>query len=973
MKGTESSSSIEALAKRVSAPVPCAGNLPLDLSDASYLWFIETGQVDVFVLEHKNKVTQSAPQHLLRADAGRLLPGVAPNIEASEISLIAKGLPDTVLRRIPIEELTECHSSELADQIDLWLTDLSVLLSRFDSGTVRANLHVASSETPVVGSGIISAQRGVAWVSGIASGMALYHGLIEPSDDEVTENDVSIELPLTRNSWITLAEPQQLIVRSSCTLAEKDNLLPALARFHEVALSLERINRDLDVVDQVNIEREKIAKRQTDENIARQRLFDLYDQLEETASSSDEAVLFNAMRIIGRHEGISFVFPQHKHTENFSELFTSILHASGVRARRVRLKHEDKWWTNFSNALLAFRKDDGQPVVLLPNRFGRCRLLDHISDLTVNVTSTNAESLSDEAWLFYESLPDQASTLKELTQFALRGLNGEFARLALTGLAVSAFTLLPATILGFVADDVMSNREPGLVYVAGGVLAVVALLAALLRMLYGFALIRLETRAATRAESAFWDRLMRLPRRFFHKFSTGELAMRSLVFQEFRDAAQDAFSAGVSSVFLLLSASVIAIWHDPLLGGVAAALASISLAGTVILCLTQIAPHRFMMETTQSLAGRLFQLIDGISTLRLAGAEGSAFAVWAEGYRSQKRAELKHNSVAEHTRAFCAAMLLIGGITLISTAALIGWDNIEVGDFLVVVIVFMIFQSEVARFGASFDAVSTAVLAVDRILPFLAESPEAGRGNDSVETLTGNIFVDRVSFRYDPDGPLILKDVSIRATPGEFIAITGKSGSGKSTLFNLLLGIDSPTNGAVYYDDRDLKLLNIKQVRRNIGAIAQTVNLHPDDVWDNIVCGYDRATGDQAWEAARMAAVDRDITAMPMKMMTYVGGDVTSGGESQRIMIARALLNNARILIMDEATNWLDNESQNQVMENIASLNTTRIVIAHRLSTLRQADRIYVLQDGQVVEQGNFSALMEAEGHFCDLVRRQMV
>ena len=183
-----------------------------------------------------------------------------------------------------------------------------------------------------------------------------------------------------------------------------------------------------------------------------------------------------------------------------------------------------------------------------------------------------------------------------------------------------------------------------------------------------------------------------------------------------------------------------------------------------------------------------------------------------------------------------------------------------------------------------------------------------------------------------------------------------------------------PSGGAVYYDGRDLRHLNIKQVRRRIGAVPQAVQLHPEDVWDNIVGDHDGATEEDAWQAARLAAVDREIAAMPMGMMTYVGGgtSVTSGGESQRIMIAHALLRDSSILLLDEATNWLDNDSQAKVMQNLARLTSTRIVIAHRLSTLRHADRIYVMQAGKVVQEGSFDELAESQGIFQDLVRRQM-
>jgi len=285
-----------------------------------------------------------------------------------------------------------------------------------------------------------------------------------------------------------------------------------------------------------------------------------------------------------------------------------------------------------------------------------------------------------------------------------------------------------------------------------------------------------------------------------------------------------------------------------------------------------------------------------------------------------------------------------------------------------------VFQAAVARLGASFGAVAAIMPAFNQVRPLLAEPPETSVDGEMVETLGGDIVFDHVSFRYEPDGPLILDDVSIRARAGEFVAIAGESGAGKSTLFRLALGLDAPSGGAVYYDGRDLRHLNVKQVRRRIGAVPQAVRLHPEDVWDNIVGDDEDATVKDAWQAARLAAVDKEIAAMPMGMMTCVGASagVTSGGESQRIMIAHALLRNPRILLLDEATNWLDNESQARIMQNLGRLTSTRMVIAHRLSTLRQADRIYVMQAGRVVQEGSFTDLVESEGVFRNLVRRQM-
>ena len=372
--------------------------------------------------------------------------------------------------------------------------------------------------------------------------------------------------------------------------------------------------------------------------------------------------------------------------------------------------------------------------------------------------------------------------------------------------------------------------------------------------------------------------------------------------------------------------------------------------------------------------GRLFQIMGGIAKLRVENAEGSAFAIWAQGYREQKRAELELGAIEGHSRAFGAALPFLAGGVLLAAVVTAGDRNVPVGDFLVVYTVFIAFQSAIARLGESFGTIAAMLPAFDQMRPLLVAVPESDVGGEPVERLDGEILFDRISFRYDPDGPLILDDVTIRARPGEFVAIAGESGAGKSTLFRLALGIDRPTAGAVYYDGRDLRHLNLKQVRRKIGAVPQSVRLHPQDLWDNIVAHHEEVASGEVWQAARAAGIEGQIKAMPMGLMTMVGavGGVVSGGESQRVTIARSLLGSPRIMLLDEATNWLDNESQAEVMQNLALLTSTRIVIAHRLSTLEQADRIYVLQAGKVVQSGSFEELVEVDGVFRDLVRRQI-
>ena len=964
--------SLADLAARAGPPVACAGNLPVDLDDPDFFCFVDRGAVDLFLVEKRDGVQQSAPQHLLRADAGRLLPGVAPHDGETTFSLIAKGLPGTAVRRLPVADLGAARPVELAAQVDAWLSDLSAMLVRDVMNRPRPDALLAPGQALPADRRTLSARRGVVWVTDLTAGASLYLDLIDPA--EYGPDDGATSIPLTSTSWVAMLEPAPSAARASVTLAEEGLLLPALLSFHAAAFALERLNRKLAVVDQANLERARATSRRSDEEGARRRLFNLYDISKEGGADAGDSALPEALRIIGRREGIAFKIPPPSSRSGSAIGLDDILDASGVRARQVRLRREDAWWLGDSNSMLAFRAEDDRPVALVPGLSGRYREVDPVGRRSARVTAERAGRLRSDAWMFYRPLPPGSAAPADLFRIAGKGLTADLARLVLAGLPGGLIMLLPALVLGLVVDDIIPGGDTGLLYAATAGLAALALIGVVLHVLQGMALMRLEGRTTSRLEAAFWDRLLRLPPGMLHRYPAGDLAMRGMTFQNLRNAVQGVVANAILSVLFLLPAFLVIFFYDAVLGGVAVAFSLLSLIVTAILGLRQVSPRGRIIGAVRRVAGRLFQIVNGITKLRVDCAEGSAFAVWAQDYRAQKQAELELGNLEEHLQAFCTALPFLAGAALLFAAALPGRAAIGVGDFLIVYTVFMVFQTAVARLGDSFGAVAAALPAFEQFRPFLAETPEASAEGESVEHLGGHILFDHVSFRYDPDGPLILDDVTIHARPGEFIAIAGESGAGKSTLFRLALGLDQPSGGAVFYDGRDLRHLNVKQVRRKIGVVPQAVQLHPQDLWDNIVAHHEGVTSEEAWLAAGIAGVDDEIKAMPMGMLTPVGASaaVMSGGESQRIMIARALIRSPRILLLDEATNWLDNESQSKVMDNLAALTSTRIVIAHRLSTLRQADRIYVMQAGRVVQSGLFEDLADTEGAFRDLIQRQI-
>ena len=962
---------------RSSGSVRCEGNSPINLDSEECCWLVESGTVDLFIFETKEGVEHAPPQHLMHLSPGRLIPAVRSDVGADDVSdtrlsILAKGTPGTLLKKLDVADLTNISSKEIGEQVDLWLTEFTEALARFVYRFPQFLKYIDPNSTQELEPCNFGIRRGVAWAVGPSQGMGLFMDLIDST--EAADESSNCILPLTRSTWLAVLENVTVSSKSTQVLVEEERWWDALNSFHKVAFQLERLNRRLAVVDDANLERDRSMSRRLAETVARTKLFNVYDHPLGSDVQVDDTVLADALTIIGRYQGIEFSVPKKTGTMETTVSLSDIVDASSIRARKVRLDPDSKWWRSDSTAMLAFRSSDEQPVVLVPGLFGRYKQIDPVSGQSQPVSRERAEELKDEAWMFYCGLPPGPLEPSDLSQVALNGSGSELIQLVIGGFISGLLKLVPAFALGFVANHISGNGSTDALYVVAFTLAGFALLGAIFHFWQNTVMMRFEGRSASRLEAAFWDRLMRLPSAVLNRHPSGDLAMSGMTFQNLRDGLQGVGAYSLLSVVFLLPVFAVIFFYDAVLGTTALVFSLIALATTLYLGMCQIAPNARMIGAVRRVAGLLFEIIGGITQLRVENAEGSAFARWAYDYREQKQAEYRLGQFEGHARALGAALPYIATGVLLFVVAARGEQVLPVGDFLVVFSVFILFQHAIARFGQTFGAVATMLPAMDQMRPLLSAEIETSGEGEPVDSLRGEILFDRVSFRYDEDGPLILNDVTIRARPGEFIAIAGESGAGKSTLFKLALGLDRPTGGAVYFDGRDLRHLNLKQLRRRIGAVPQSVRLVPQDLWDNIVAHHDEPSTEQVWESARSANMEKEIKAMPMGLMTMVGssGSVLSGGEGQRIAIARSLLGNPRVMLFDEATNWLDNESQSEVMKNLARLTTTRLVIAHRLSTLEQADRIYVMESGKVVQVGSFDELMEVEGVFKELVRRQI-
>ena len=653
---------------------------------------------------------------------------------------------------------------------------------------------------------------------------------------------------------------------------------------------------------------------------------------------------------------------------SFDDRLEFMLNPTGILRRTVKLK--GNWWKDAFGPMLAFTEDGGA-VALLPRRYGGYGWIDHKAGSYVRAGAKTVGGLTGEALCFYRPLPLQSLTLIDLLRFMGKVLNGgDLAFFLLAGLLASLLGLVTPLVTQLIFGTVipmgnMANLGPAAVLSVG-----VLVSSALIGVSRAFSIERIRQKMQISVENAIMGRLLGLPAQFFKDHSAGELENRiSALFQMCEMLGSTVFTSAVSCVFSVVYLFQIRVLA-PALAGPAVLILLIQLGAMAAGIFLQAHVSRKRLKVSTELSGLVYRLFSGIQKIKLAGAERRAFAKWAETYA--REAALLYNPplLLKLQPALSGLITLGGSLLLYFTAAQSG---VSTASYM--------------AFASAYGLVSGAMLSLTSIVgslanlkplaelasPILTAVPEAGGDKKTLARMSGGVELSNLSFRYTDDGPMILDHIDLKIRSGQYVAIVGRTGCGKSTLMRLLLGFETPLTGAVYYDNHDLQTLNLRALRRNIGVVLQQGKLFSGDIYSNIVISAPWLSLSDAWEAARLAGMDEDIRKMPMGMQTVLteGGGGISGGQRQRLMIARAVAPGPKILMFDEATSALDNITQRIVSDSLANLKCTRIVIAHRLSTIRECDRILVLDGGKLVEDGTYDELVAQGSFFAELVKRQ--
>ncbi|MGW4682069.1 ATP-binding cassette domain-containing protein [Micromonospora taraxaci] len=653
----------------------------------------------------------------------------------------------------------------------------------------------------------------------------------------------------------------------------------------------------------------------------------------------------------------------------------AVSRASSLFLREVRLP--DRWWRRDLGPLVGWRVGaDPEQVVAVPLVFRRRRYHQVDPDTRAHspISAAVAATFAVEATQVQAPLPPSAR-MRHLLRAGLvgagrdvRGLLFAAACVALLGLGVPLAT---GEVLGQLARQ---GEVDGLVGFVALMLSA-AVVAGLVGVVQNLRLLRLDGRLQSGAQLAIWDRLLRLPARFFTGRSSGEIANSMLGISFVGEALSALLPQLVSAAATVAVTLGMLLVVEPVLGLWGVGIVAVTLLTFGAFAVLIVRQQRSALPAEHRAAAMTNQLLGGIVKIKVAAAEARAHARWSE-VAATARAALQRVRQSQAGLVAFATVLPIAG-QLVLFAVLMGplAGRIAPADFFILNVGFAMLLGALLVLVSAGVEVIAAVPRLRSLNDILRADPEARPDKVDPGELRGEIALHRVTFAYQPDEPPVLVDIDLHVRPGEFVAIVGPSGCGKSTLLRLLLGFERQQQGAVLYDGQDLSELDVHAVRRQCGVVLQDGQLFAGSVRDNI-CGAGSFPLDQVWDAARMAGLADDLEALPMGMSTMVpfGGGTLSVGQRQRVLIARALAPRPRIIFLDEATSALDNRTQEVVTRSTATLAATRLVIAHRLSTVRAADTIVVLDEGRIVQRGSYDELMDQpEGLFHRLARRQLL
>jgi len=911
-------------------------------------------------------------RQLFRVSPNSLIVGPAPGYPHELLRVFVDLEPGAALTLIDVDELYGENifwSANGPRVVNRMVTELSHLINQtLPQSHVKKILEPGKSYTLDKGE-IVSGLTSPLWVC-LEEGQAAY-----TDDPALPTLKKGLFYPLTLTSWLNIEAPTRLSCVSTEFLFEQKKVIACVQEFMTLAIFSAYEQFSDAYIKSFSQVKKGIENKQF---IMGKALSDaaavLSSDKQPTAAAAAQNKLFESMTVVCRELGVD-IKPPEKPESDREKQFSDILNINQLFSRKVKL--ERAWFKEDCGPLLAFQdsKEGSSVPVALIRHSGR-QQYDIISspDNRQKMTAEIAKSLEKTAFQLYPGLPNIPLTPKSIFTYCFQGTLKDMGTIVKFGLIAALCSFGIPIAMSKIVDQVIPSGELGMLAQIIAGLFLITLGSAVFEVTQNIALLRVQTKAQIKLQSAMFSHLLRLPIDFFRGFTAGDLASRVSAVDSIRTQLSGAvMTTLLSCLFGLTNLALMFFYSWQLTLGVVGLLA-VTFIFIWTIARSQMKVMLKMQNVIGKLAGLELQIVTGITKLRISGAEVNIFGQWMDNFTALRQISLGIGMGTGLVAVFSRLLPLIASLAAFSIFSFTGlMDTMSLGSFLC-------FNVAMGQLTAAVAALCSTALTLifigpsyQRAKPILDAKPETIGNLKDPGQLLGGITVNHVSYAYPQTISRALESVSITVNPGEFVAVVGESGCGKSSLMKIMLGFYKPMSGSVLYDGKDLSRLNPIKVRQQLGVVIQNGTLVQGDIFFNIAGSDETATEDDVWRAARLARVEDEIRAMPMQLKTFVphGGVTFSGGQRQRIMLARALFRNPKIIFLDEATSNLDNASQSGVMESLKQLQASRFVIAHRLSTIENADRIYVMRQGQVVEEGTYSELMEAKGHFSKLASRQ--
>jgi NHLM bacteriocin system ABC transporter ATP-binding protein len=953
--------------------VEAGANQPFQVDNQENLWFVVEGSADLFLVRVKDDKIVGARRPLLQLDPRTLFVGLPRVAEADGLESRLLCVPGVGSRLISVpaasarQALHDAYVQDAANALDRWIAVLaqSLLVAP------EVAFHAKAGDKATLQKGMaIAPQKGVLWAQIGQGAMAFVghedHGFAASDDLFIPVSDATALVATaddvhTRATFLSTADVLGRHAGWKGLLTFQATVMRAAmeARAKAEAEEAERLVRR--------------AKR--DEAVVGEALDDLLTPLKfghaQALHSRYSDNLLEACRIVGESIGLEIRRPRRSSQGIAADALWHISRASHCQTREVNLT--GPWYRHDNGPLLGFLKDERAPVALLPVGPRHYAMIDPRTHVRIPVTAKIAGTLDISAYQLYRNLPERDLHPLDLLKFGLGTTSKDAATILTVGILSGLVALITPIGTGLLINTIIPASQKSELYDLAIAMLACAFGSAAYSVTRAIATLRMEGRMEGEVQAALFTRLLMLRAPFFRRFSTGDLASRLLGINSIRQMLTAGTTTSILSGIFSIFSYLLLFYYSWKMAVVASFLVLIYVFVYCGAMLFQLRQQRAILDLEGSIQGHVLQLLLGISKLRVAAAESRAYREWAWRFARQRRLKFESRLINVHAKSFQAMFKVFTSLVLFGFLAWSDYKLVNAGDFMAFITAFgQFFSAVVSMAGAVTSSQSIGPL-LARAEPILQASLEVDASRPDPGRLTGALEMRNINFRYEVDGPLTLENVSFEAHPGEMVAIVGPSGSGKSTLLRMLLGFEKPESGEILYDGQTLSQIDVQAVRRQIGVVLQDGRLMPGDIYYNIV-GSTLLSVDDAWEAARVASIAADIKAMPMGMHTVVmeGAGTFSGGQRQRLMIARAVVSRPRYLFLDEATSALDATIQEQVSQALEGIQATRVVIAHRLSTIRHADRIYVLHNGKMEQTGTYDELVNQPGLFRELVTRQL-